>query len=229
MGKRDEAGFEVVVRGASIIAATLLLSACGEDSDPLRYFCAQIASKDQLEACINDTSMRHQLVEKQAAERANRRVEYASDYNLRDLERSLATDVIKDAQRVKIVDLPKPLEIDNNEQPSPGFVYVVRGEISVDSGGEEGERSYIWIYPIDQDATSDDVGWLAENQLLSPRQLQTLEAICAFFGDSEHPLCVGDIYVEIVLDPVLGPSRQCGVRSCASPHTKTTTVRNFRA
>jgi hypothetical protein len=67
------------------------------------------------------------------------------------------------------------------------------------------ERAYVYIGQIDKNVTSDDKEWwLAENRLLSPHQLETLQAICAFFGDADHPICVGDIYVEIVPDPFFG-------------------------
>jgi hypothetical protein len=39
---------------------------------------------------------------------------------------------------------------------------------------------------------------------LSPRQLETLRTICAVIGDPGHPICVGDIYVEMVPDPFFG-------------------------
>ena len=112
---------------------------------------------------------------------------------------------MKNARRVKIEDLPNRRKIEHDEQLLPKSMYVVSGEIWADRGVEERERAYVYIGQIDKNVTSDDKEWwLAENRLLSPHQLETLQAICAFFGDADHPICVGDIYVEIVPDPFFG-------------------------
>lgn len=198
-----QAVLEFVVGKASLIVATLLLSACGGENDPLRSFCTQIAPESRVAACVNDPSIRRQLLDQQATERATQRLQFAANYDLRDLERGLTAEVTSNPERVEIGDLPQPLELDENKQPAPQSLYVVGGEIWANSGEDEGERSYIYIGPID--GASDDVKWwFSANQLLSPRQVETLEAICAFFGDADHPICVGDIYVEVVPDPFFG-------------------------